>query len=112
MDYESILYETGEGIATITLNRPDRLNAWTRTMQKEVHDAMHRAAVDDAVDWFMDPVEGITDQDFWEIMALRHGIFFQGGYPIAVMTESERNLGGHAAHLSAGGTLIIGGMPG
>ena len=71
-----------------------------------------QAAVDEAVNWFMDPAEGVTDQDFWEIMALRHGIFFQGGYPIAVMTESERNLGGHAAHLSAGGTLIIGGMPG
>ena len=49
MDYESILYETGEGIAIVTLNRPERLNAWTRAMQKEVHDAMHRAAADDAV---------------------------------------------------------------
>jgi hypothetical protein len=70
------------------------------------------AAVDEAVDWFMDPVSGITDQDFWEIMALRHGIFFQGGYPIAVMSESERNLGGHAAHLREGGVPIISGMPG
>ena len=71
-----------------------------------------QAAVDEAVSWFMDPVNGVTDQDFWEIMALRHGIFFQGGYPIAVMTESERNLGGHAAHMREGGTLIMGGMPG
>jgi hypothetical protein len=74
---------------------------------KDVH-----AAVDETVDWFMDPVNGITDQDFWEIMALRHGIFFQGGYPIAKMTESERNLGGHAAHLREGGVPIISGMPG
>jgi hypothetical protein len=74
---------------------------------KDVH-----AAIDEAVNWFMDPVNGITDQDFWEIMSLRHGIFFQGGYPIAVMTESERNLGGHAAHMREGGTLIMGGMPG
>ena len=70
------------------------------------------AAIDETVAWFMDPVNGVTDQDFWEIMALRHGIFFQGGYPIAVMSESERNVGGHAAHMREGGTLIIGGMPG
>jgi hypothetical protein len=70
------------------------------------------AAIDEAVDWFMDPVNGVTDQNTWEIMALRHGIFFQGGYPIAVMEESERNVGGHAAHFQAGGPLIIGGMPG
>jgi hypothetical protein len=71
-----------------------------------------QAAIDETVDWFMDPVNGTTDQDFWEIMALRHGIFFQGGYPIAVMTESERNLGGHAAHLQEGAVPIMSGMPG
>jgi hypothetical protein len=70
------------------------------------------AAVDEAVDWFMDPVNGITDQNTWEIMALRHGIFFQGGYPIAVMLESERNVGGHFAHVQGGGPIIIPGMPG
>ena len=69
------------------------------------------AAIDEAVDWFMDPVNGVTDQNTWEIMALRHGIFFQGGYPIAVMEESERNVGGHAAHFG-GGSIVIGGMPG
>ncbi|MGE0161316.1 MAG: hypothetical protein AB7T31_18110 [Gemmatimonadales bacterium] len=74
-------------------------------------DDLH-AAIDETVDWFMDPENGTTDQDFWEIMALRHGIFFQGGYPIAVMTESERNLGGHAAHLQEGAVPIMSGMPG
>jgi hypothetical protein len=45
-------------------------------------------------------------------MALRHGIFFQGGYPLAVMTENERNVGGHAAHLQGGAPLMtIPGMP-
>jgi len=69
-------------------------------------------AVDEAVAFFMDPVSGITDQGQWEIMALRHGIFFQGGYPLAFMKESELNVGGHAAHLQAGGAIIIPGMPG
>jgi hypothetical protein len=71
-----------------------------------------RAAIDDAVGHFMDPTYAMTDQGEWEIMALRHGIFFQGGYPLAVMTESELNVGGHAAHLTGGGPIIIPGMPG
>ena len=63
------------------------------------------------IDFFMDPDLAATDQDEWEIMALRHGIFFQGGYPLAVMTENERNSDGHAAHLSSGGLVSIPGMP-
>jgi hypothetical protein len=69
-----------------------------------------RAALDEAIDHFLDPSYRMTDQADWEIMALRHGIFFQGGYPLAVMTQSERNVGGHAAHLG-GGVPIISGMP-
>ena len=43
MDYKDILYDVADNIATITLNRPDRLNAWTSTMGKE-----YRHALDDA----------------------------------------------------------------
>jgi enoyl-CoA hydratase/carnithine racemase len=49
MGYEHILYDTRESIATITLNRPDRLNAWTATMNREVHEAVADAARDDSV---------------------------------------------------------------
>jgi enoyl-CoA hydratase/carnithine racemase len=49
MAYEQILYSVGEGIATITLNRPDRLNAWTRVMAREVMTAAHRAEDDENV---------------------------------------------------------------
>ena len=49
MHYEQILYNKADGIATITLNRPDRLNAWTRVMAKEVRHAAHRAEDDDGV---------------------------------------------------------------
>jgi 1,4-dihydroxy-2-naphthoyl-CoA synthase len=48
MSYEEILYTASEGIAIITLNRPDRLNVWTRVMAGEVWYSMHRAADDDA----------------------------------------------------------------
>ncbi|HWA89826.1 MAG TPA: enoyl-CoA hydratase [Rhizomicrobium sp.] len=47
MAHEHILYDLAEGVATITLNRPDRLNAWTETMHREVKAAM-RDASDDA----------------------------------------------------------------
>ena len=70
------------------------------------------ASLDSALDFFLDPELAVTTRDDWEIMALRHGIFYQGGFPLAVMTESERNTGGHAAHLAGGAPLMtIPGMP-
>ncbi|WP_155324644.1 hypothetical protein [Desulfosarcina ovata] len=36
-------------VACLTLNRPDRLNAWTPRISLEVRDALHAAAGDDAV---------------------------------------------------------------
>ncbi|MGH6716914.1 MAG: enoyl-CoA hydratase [Bradyrhizobium sp.] len=44
MAYQQILFEVSEKIATITLNRPDRLNAWTPIMEGEVRDAMMAAS--------------------------------------------------------------------
>ncbi len=49
MPYEHILYETRGPVALITLNRPERLNAWTQTMEDEVIDAVNAAAHDPAV---------------------------------------------------------------
>jgi enoyl-CoA hydratase/carnithine racemase len=34
MAYEHILYEVSDKVATITLNRPDRMNAWTPIMER------------------------------------------------------------------------------
>jgi enoyl-CoA hydratase/carnithine racemase len=47
--YENILYEQSDGIATITLNRPDKLNAYTTQMGDEVVDAFARIRADDEV---------------------------------------------------------------
>ncbi|MFT7687015.1 MAG: enoyl-CoA hydratase/carnithine racemase [Candidatus Azotimanducaceae bacterium] len=49
MDYEDILYETEDNILTITLNRPDKLNAFTNRMCFELIDAFDKADADDAV---------------------------------------------------------------
>ena len=49
MDYQHILYEVSDKIATITLNRPDRMNAWTAIMERDVRHAMESAAADDNV---------------------------------------------------------------
>ena len=49
MAYDEITYGVADRIATITLNRPDRLNAWTAVMEGEIRDAMVAAAGDDAV---------------------------------------------------------------
>ena len=49
MAYEQILYEVADRIATITLNRPARLNAWTMRMGAEVRHACFEADRDEAV---------------------------------------------------------------
>lgn len=49
MDYQEILYAVADYIATITLNRPDKLNAWTMRMEAEYRHAMHDAESRDDV---------------------------------------------------------------
>ena len=41
--FNDILYEEKNGVATITFNRPDRLNAFRMGMYEEVIEAIHRA---------------------------------------------------------------------
>lgn len=49
MDYEQILLETRGRVAIITLNRPERLNAWTWKMNGEIRDAIERCNDDDGI---------------------------------------------------------------
>ncbi|MCW5298220.1 2-(1,2-epoxy-1,2-dihydrophenyl)acetyl-CoA isomerase [Herbaspirillum lusitanum] len=49
MQYESILFENTDGVAVITLNRPDKLNSFTVAMHLEVRDALDKIAADPRV---------------------------------------------------------------
>jgi enoyl-CoA hydratase/carnithine racemase len=49
MSFQEIRYEVAEHVLTITLNRPDRLNAFTPTMGRELIEALDRSDADDDV---------------------------------------------------------------
>jgi len=49
MSYEQILYEQRGRVGLITMNRPDKLNAWTAQMQAEMRDVIDRVVADRSV---------------------------------------------------------------
>lgn len=49
MSYQTLMYQVADGILTLTLNRPDQLNAFTVEMANELVDAFQRAGRDEAV---------------------------------------------------------------
>jgi enoyl-CoA hydratase/carnithine racemase len=49
MDRKVTTYEVTDGVAVVTLDRPERLNAWTTRMEVEVHDALASADADASV---------------------------------------------------------------
>ena len=48
-DYQEIIYETMDGIAKITINRPERRNAFTPLTNAEMYDAFSRARDDSSI---------------------------------------------------------------
>ena len=46
---QETLYQVADRVATITLNRPDKLNAWTAIMEQEVRAAVEEAERDENV---------------------------------------------------------------
>ncbi|MCG2586246.1 2-(1,2-epoxy-1,2-dihydrophenyl)acetyl-CoA isomerase PaaG [Massilia sp. TS11] len=49
MDYQNILFTVSEGVAVLTLNRPDKLNSFTEAMHLEVRAALDSLATDRSV---------------------------------------------------------------
>ena len=48
MSSDEVLVASENGVTTITMNRPEKLNAWTQSMRDALTDRMREAAVDDA----------------------------------------------------------------
>jgi len=53
MSYQNIVFSISAGIATLTLNRPDKLNSFTQAMHLEVRDALARVQADKSVRVFV-----------------------------------------------------------
>lgn len=49
MAYTELLYSVADGVATVTLHRPDKLNAFTNTMMRELHQVFDEIDADDNV---------------------------------------------------------------
>ena len=62
MDYEHILVDVEDGVATLTLNRPAQLNAMNRKLGRELHDAVKQAETDDAIGCIV--ITGAGDRAF------------------------------------------------
>ena len=52
-DYETILTTLVDGVMTITMNRPDRLNAWTYKMGAEMQQVIEAGNASEEVDVFI-----------------------------------------------------------
>jgi 2-(1,2-epoxy-1,2-dihydrophenyl)acetyl-CoA isomerase len=49
MPYETIMFEVDDGVAEVTLNRPERLNAWNQLFGEELRSALLEDAADASV---------------------------------------------------------------
>lgn len=49
MSYETILFEVNDGVATLTLNRPDVFNAFNEQLSADVNDALKKTAKDKSI---------------------------------------------------------------
>ena len=62
MNYEHILVEKENGVAILTLNRPEHLNAMNRQLSLELHDAVQQMDADPAIGCIV--VTGTGDRAF------------------------------------------------
>ena len=49
MEFETLLYDEDDGVATVTLNRPEVLNAFDQQMQEELRDVWNGLRTNDDV---------------------------------------------------------------
>jgi enoyl-CoA hydratase/carnithine racemase len=49
MTFETLLYEVADHVATVTINRPEKMNTWNAVLAAELSDALQQANADDDV---------------------------------------------------------------
>ncbi len=94
MEYSQIIYDVADSVATITLHRPDRMNAFTDVMMREVIDAFDQVDADDDVRVVV--VTGSGDRAFCAGADLGGGgeTFAKGGSDIQTSVGVPRDGGG------------------
>jgi enoyl-CoA hydratase/carnithine racemase len=94
MEYSQITYEVSDSVATITLHRPERMNAFTGVMMTEVIDAFDRVDADDDVRVVI--VTGAGERAFCAGADLGGGgeTFAKGGSDIQTSVGVPRDGGG------------------
>lgn len=100
MAYQDILYEVDGPVLTVTLNRPDKLNAYTATMGRELEDAFHRADADDSIRAIIVTGAGRAFCAGADISAGGSSFDAQAGTSVSFGTASDR------ARRSGGGGFI------
>jgi enoyl-CoA hydratase/carnithine racemase len=94
MEYSQIIYDVSDSVATITLNRPERMNAFTDVMMRELIDAFDQVDADDDVRAVV--VTGSGDRAFCAGADLGGGgeTFAKGGSDIQTSVGVPRDGGG------------------
>jgi len=94
MEYSEILFDVADSVATITLHRPERMNAFTTTMMRELIDAFDRVDAEDDVRAVI--VTGSGDRAFCAGADLGGGgeTFAKGGSDIQTDVGVPRDGGG------------------
>lgn len=90
MTYEHIKYELDGPVLTVTLNRPDKLNAYTAIMGAELSDAFERADADDAVRAIVVTGEGRAFCAGADISAGANAFDAAGGKSVSFGTREDR----------------------
>ena len=126
MNFKAILLDISEGVATITLNRPDRLNAFTASMHDELREAMKQAKADASVrallitgagrgfcagqdlsERMMDP--GAAKVDVGDSLDKNYNPFLKGlhALPIPVVCAVNGVAAGAGCNLALAGDIVI-----
>lgn len=97
MAYELLTLETNaDGVATMTLNRPEKLNAYTPELEAEMRDATARVAADDAVKALVVTGAGRAFSAGGDVSGMRKG----GHWDLSPAARTERFHGLHQVALN------------